>query len=346
LPRQHSMRRPLWSAFRMSKGVKDKDGNTYTYREDNPYIVATNSIYIAEENPDIYIKVLKHPSLLEFPTESSYIRSRIENELNAAKVLSDNFFPAPHVYYTKITVDSDFIVGHIVMERIKGRVISGVREFNRYFDKIFAVLNDLLEFGIIYSDMNIHNFIVGEEDDEIYLIDFEDIVSSNNIAEIENLVTRLPGGGIKLNREYIREHLKESAKIRKKYKMVHSPTKPMRSDFARTPERISGATSVGVQGLPKGEVTREDLSSKDNAGAEVVSSSRGGWMRSMVIQPTKQMRSDTSFSGVLEHLPLRFRLRRSSQFFPSDSSKSSFSSKSKKTPKKRANKTAKKSFIW
>ena len=34
-------------------------------------------------------------------------------------------------------------------------------------------------------------------------------------------------------------------------------------EFARTPERISGATSVGVQGLPKGEVTREDLSSKD-----------------------------------------------------------------------------------
>jgi hypothetical protein len=208
--------------------LKDKDGNKYTYREDSPYIVATNPIYVAEENPDIYIKVLKHPSLLEYPAESAYIRSRIENELNAAKILSDHFFPVPHVYYTKITVDSEFIVGHIVMDKINGRVISGVREFNRYFDKIFAVLNDLLEFGIIYSDMNINNFIVGEEDDEIYLIDFEDIVASNNIAEISNLVTRLPAcGGIELNREYIRTHLKESIKIRKKYRMEspsHSPS--------------------------------------------------------------------------------------------------------------------------
>jgi hypothetical protein len=43
------------------------------------------------------------------------------------------------------------------------------------------------------------------------------------------------------------------------------PTLAPRFEIARTPERISGATSVGVQGLPKGEVTREDLSSKDNA---------------------------------------------------------------------------------
>ena len=45
-------------------------------------------------------------------------------------------------------------------------------------------------------------------------------------------------------------------------KPKHIFSKNIEIEFARTPELD---TSVGVRGLPKGEVTREDLSSKDNA---------------------------------------------------------------------------------
>ncbi len=189
---------------------------------DAPLIVATNPIYAAEENPDIYIKVLKHPSLLEYPKEHEYIRDRIESELNAAKTLSDNMFPVPHVYYTKVDIDPEYITGYIVMDKIKGRTISGVREFRKYFNKIYDVLNELLEFGLIYSDMNINNFIVGEEeDDEIYLIDFEDTVASNNMKNTSELVERIPGG-IQLNKKYIKTQLENSIKVRKRYRMEKS----------------------------------------------------------------------------------------------------------------------------
>jgi|LauGreDrversion4_2_1035121.scaffolds.fasta_scaffold58466_3 RIO-like serine/threonine protein kinase len=202
--------------------LRDKDGNTYSFDTDTPLIVATNPIYAAEENPDIYIKVMKHPSLLEYPKESEYIRVRIETELNTAKTLSDNMFPVPHVYYTKVDVDANFITGYIVMDKIKGQIISSVREFRRRFSKIYEVLNDLLDFGLIYSDMNINNFIVGEEDDEIYMIDFEDTVATSDGINNTDLIERIPTGGIKLNEKYIKTHLENSIRIRKKYRMERS----------------------------------------------------------------------------------------------------------------------------
>ena len=107
------------------------------------------------------------------------------------------------------------------MDKIKGRTISGVREFRKYFNKIYDALNELLEFGLIYSDMNINNFIVGEEDDEIYLIDFEDTVASNNMKNTSELVERIPGG-IQLHKKYIKTQLENSIKVRKRYRMEKS----------------------------------------------------------------------------------------------------------------------------
>ena len=92
------------------------------------------------------------------------------------------------------------------------------------FNKIYDALNELLEFGLIYSDMNINNFIVGEEDDEIYLIDFEDTVASNNMKNTSELVERIPGG-IQLNKKYIKTQLENSIisiKVRKRYKSSSS----------------------------------------------------------------------------------------------------------------------------
>jgi serine/threonine protein kinase len=207
--------------------LKDADGNIYSFNIDTPLIVATNPIYVADENPDIYIKVIKNMSLLEHPKESKYIRDRIDSELKIAKKLSDAMFPVPHVYYTKIEVDSEFITGYIVMDKVKGRTIGSKTEFRRYFSKIYEALNDLLEFGLIYSDMNINNFIIGEEDDEIYLIDFEDAMEPNNIENMDELISRIPGpgGGIKLNKKYIKTQLENSVKVRKRYRMEESDSK-------------------------------------------------------------------------------------------------------------------------
>jgi len=202
------------------KTLKDREGNVYSFREDNPHIVATNQIYVAEENPDIYIKVLKHPSLLEYPEENAYIKGRIENELKMAKTLSGNFFPVPHVYYTKIHTDPEYITGYIVMDRIEGKPIKSQKVLDRYFGKIINVLNDVLEFEILYRDMNIENFIVGE-DDEIYLIDFEDAVPYEPDSD-PNLVLQNPDGSISLNEKYIKSALKGSIQTNKTYRMGDS----------------------------------------------------------------------------------------------------------------------------
>ena len=199
--------------------LKDRERNTYSFREDNPHIVATNQIYIAEENPDIYIKVIKQPSLPEYPDEHAYIRGKIGDELKLAKTLSGNFFPVPHVYLTKLVVDPDFVTGYIVMDRIKGRIIGTQKEFERYFDKIMTLLNDLLEFEILYKDMNINNFIIGEEDDEIYLIDFEDAVP---YEPDHQLILQHPDGSVSLNQKYIKSTLKESIRIRRRHRMNDS----------------------------------------------------------------------------------------------------------------------------
>ena len=217
------------------KTLKDREGNVYSFREDNPHIVATNQIYVAEENPDIYIKVIKQPSLLEYPKEHAYMRDKIANELKMAKTLSGNFFPVPHVYYTKIQTNSEHITGYIAMDRIKGRAIETQKELDKYFDKIINVLNDLLEFGILYKDMNIENFIIGE-DNEIYVIDFEDAVPYEPDSD-PNLVLQNVDGSISLNEKYIKTALKGSIQTNKKYRMgdsaastpASSPGKPAKT---------------------------------------------------------------------------------------------------------------------
>lgn len=229
--------------------LKDRDGNRYSFREDNPHIVATNQIYVAEENPNIYIKVVKQLSLLEYTDEHAYIRGKIENELKMAKTLSDLFFPVPHVYLTKLDIDPEYITGYIVMDRIKGRIIGSLKEFERYFGKIIDVLTDLLEFGILYKDMNINNFIVGE-DDEIYLIDFEDVVpyyhDYNLIVDHTN--------GISLNSSYIKTTLKESIRVRKRHRMGDSGASTPASSpgkTARLPSRESSPRKTALLRSPK-----------------------------------------------------------------------------------------------
>jgi len=207
--------------------IRDRHGNTYSFNPlDTPHIVATNPIYVAEENPDIYIKVIRHPSLLEHPEEHAFIRNKIAHELKTAKTLSGNFFPVPHVYYTKIDTDSEYVTGYIVMDRIKGRVIKTITEFNRYLDKILVVLNDLMEFGVIYEDMNIANFIVGEEDDEIYVVDFEDTVP---VSEQSRMVKHAADGTVSLNAKYIESRLKKSVKTHSSPKSSPRPKSKSKS---------------------------------------------------------------------------------------------------------------------
>ena len=191
----------------MSKSIKvlhDSNGNKYTITEDNLHTIASNQIYKSVENPDIYIKVIKHEYFSDLEAENVYIRQKIENELGIAKLLSDNFFPVPHVYHASVDIGTEFITGYIVMDRIDGKIISSLEEFDQYFDKIFAVLGDLLEFGVVYNDLNINNFIISREDNEVYLLDFEEAV-------------REDGPQIPLNKEFIQSQLRESVKTRMEF---------------------------------------------------------------------------------------------------------------------------------
>jgi hypothetical protein len=166
-----------------------------------------------------------------------------------AKTLSDHFFPVPHVYYTKLHIDPEYIIGYIVMDRIKGRIIGSQKEFEQYFGKIIDVLTDLLEFGILYKDMNINNFILGE-DDEIYLIDFEDVVPYDHDYRL--IVDH--ADGISLNSGYIKTALKESIRVRKRHRMGNSGASTPASSpgkTTRSPSRESSPRKTAKLHSPK-----------------------------------------------------------------------------------------------
>jgi len=234
---------------RNRKVLRDTDGNKYTIKEDNLHTVASNQIYKSAENPDVFIKVLKHDYFPDLEEESAYIRQKIENELGTAKTLSDNFFPVPHVYHASVDVGSEFIVGYIVMDKIDGRIISSLEEFDAYFDKVFAVLSDLLEFGVVYNDMNINNFIISREDDEVYVIDFEDTMRAENAVELgSRIIMQKTDGTLALNKEYIRSHLKESVKTRMEYRIddfavARSPRKKAKSSSSTNSSKSTGSTN-------------------------------------------------------------------------------------------------------
>ena len=229
------------------KSLRDSKGNKYTIREDNLHTIASNQIYRSAENPNIFIKVIKHEYFPDLEAESAYIRQKIENELGMAKMLSDRHFPVPHVYHTSVHIGSEFITGYIVMDKIEGRIISSLVEFDQYFDKIFDALNDLLESDVVYNDMNINNFIISAEDDEVYVIDFEDAMRADNAVELgSRIITSSSTGKLALNREYIRSHLRESVKTRMEYRIDEPVAKPRSpSTRKRSPGKRSSSRSPG-----------------------------------------------------------------------------------------------------
>jgi RIO-like serine/threonine protein kinase len=246
----------------MSKSSKSQNvlhdfkGNKYTIREDNLHTVASNQIYRAVENPNIYIKVLKHDYFPDLEEESAYIRQKIENELGMAKMLSERHFPVPHVYHTSVDIGAEFITGYIVMDKIEGRIVSSLGEFDMYFNKIFEALNDLLESGVVYNDMNINNFIISAEDDEVYVIDFEDAMRVENAVELgSKIVNRLSNGKLSLNREYVKSHLRESVKTRMEYRMDEPASTP-RASRKKSPSRKASSRS------PSSRVSRKKSSPK------------------------------------------------------------------------------------
>jgi tRNA A-37 threonylcarbamoyl transferase component Bud32 len=174
--------------------LKDSDGNIYSVREDTPYKVSTNRIYVTEEDPNILIKVLEYNSFPESPIEHEFTLNLVKNELKIAKMLSDQHFPVPHVFLTRIKIDKMHITGYIVMERIAGRSINTHEELEQYFDNIMEILNDLNNEGIVYNDFNIDNFILTKEN-EIFVLDFGGIERHR---------------GIVLNPKFIKSALKKS----------------------------------------------------------------------------------------------------------------------------------------
>lgn len=158
---------------------------------------STNEIYVAKSNPNVLIKLIQKPKFGDVEMDA-YSASRIRNELRLAQHCYSLNLPVPKVYHTDFQEDDENFKGYIVMERIRGSIISGVDEFEDKFDKIYDALNELLSSGILQNDLNINNFIV--KGGKVYVIDFEDVTELNQIPLLES-------AKIKLDKRDVRDKL-------------------------------------------------------------------------------------------------------------------------------------------
>lgn len=107
--------------------------------------------------------------------------------------------------------------------------------------------------------MNINNFIVGEEDDEIYLIDFEDAVEPKKIENASELIDRIPTGGIKLNKKYIKTQLENSVKVRKRYRIDNPSSKSSDTSSSSSPRKTTKKKkSKSPSGSPRGKTEKKN----------------------------------------------------------------------------------------
>jgi predicted Ser/Thr protein kinase len=158
---------------------------------------STNEIYVSKSNPNVLIKLIQKPKFGDAEMDA-YSSDQIRNELRLAQHCHSLDLPVPKVYHTEFQEDEENFKGYIVMERIRGSIISSVAAFEDKFDKIYDALNELLSHGILQNDLNINNFIV--KGGKVYVIDFEDVTDLNQMPLLES-------ANIKLDKRDVRDKL-------------------------------------------------------------------------------------------------------------------------------------------
>lgn len=174
------------------------------------FMSATNEIYESADNPNILIKKIQKPVVdAEF---NNFNIENIKKEFELAYFCSDIKL-SPHVYYTTLCIDDDNIIGYLVMDKIKGKIIHDKEELDKHFDKIYNIFNILLTSGIRYNDYNINNFIVENGTNNVYIIDFED---ATKVALDES--TNVSGLSLGVTKSQIKDMLAESIAVKQMYK--------------------------------------------------------------------------------------------------------------------------------
>jgi len=174
---------------------KSRGGNLTNPRTGEKYSLgsrlgeqSTNEIFKSKSYPNVLIKKIQKPKFGDSEMDA-YSSEQIRNELRLAQHCYSLDLPVPKVYYTEFKEDEESFTGYIVMERVRGSIISSVAEFEAKFDKIYDALNELLSHGILQNDLNINNFIV--KGGKVYVIDFEDVTELNQIPLLESAKIKL-----------------------------------------------------------------------------------------------------------------------------------------------------------
>ena len=121
-----------------------------------------------------------------------YSIDEIDKELTAALDVAALGL-APKVFFTKMCVDKSgkYICGYIVMEKIKGKIITSIDELRERMHDIYHIYKTLIEHGIYYTDFNISNFMIDDHTGQMFIIDFGNIEKSGQEFTEEEIFEKL-----------------------------------------------------------------------------------------------------------------------------------------------------------
>jgi serine/threonine protein kinase len=137
------------------------------------------TVFSLINDPDKVIKI-SHPRKMK---DKQIIDTELNGTIIAGKILPQ---VSPKVHYHDIIQTDDKIRGVIVMDKIVGKTISSIDEYNKYKNTLAEKLVNLRKNGVIVNDIDYENIMIGtiaNGKEDIYIIDYGD----NEIAPfVEN----------------------------------------------------------------------------------------------------------------------------------------------------------------
>ena len=120
-------------------------------------------------------------------------KKKIINEINTAKI-AGNIFPqvSPKVHFAMIvkTPNNDY-EGYFVMDKIVGKTLNSVKEFEKYKTVLLNKIVKLRKNGIIVDDLGGNNIMIGTmfpcEKPDIYIIDYGGCEEVSSLKFDENM---------------------------------------------------------------------------------------------------------------------------------------------------------------
>lgn len=166
----------------MKLAIDKKDNNKDIYEKGNILYSSTYSIYQDKNDPNVLIKQIG-PEYNYF----NYMLKKIDDEIEASKI-ADKLGIGPKIYYSTSCIDpNDYekIIGYIVMEKIDGKNIDSKLEIDKYIDDIFEKINLLYNNGVYYEDFHKNNFIIENNTNKLYIIDYGELCDINETVCIK-----------------------------------------------------------------------------------------------------------------------------------------------------------------